>query len=73
MGASKTYTNSIRWGGKVSNRGSEQKYTSTPAARVEGTLMSGEDDYGRKGSKGGGNASRTIAGPKRRKCHDSGY
>jgi len=65
MGMSKTYKGSPGWQGNNTGRGKESKYTSHPVAKMEGTHMSGEGEHGRKGSKGGGNKSRTISGPKR--------
>lgn len=66
MGASKSYKNAVRWGGKTSSRGKESAYTKGPAARMEGTHMSGGSDALRKGSKSGGSKSKTISGPSKR-------
>lgn len=73
MGASKTYKQSVRWGGAHSNRGKERPYTSKPIAKMEGTHMSGENDGLRKGAKSGAGKSGSFMGPKKRSPSASGY
>ena len=67
MGASKTYKGKPAWRGDHSNRGKEPKITSAPVAKMEGTHMSGDGEYGRKGAKSGAGKSGTFSGPARGK------
>lgn len=75
MGNSKNYLGKPQWASNNTARGKESGYTSKPAARMEGTHMSGEIGGGsaRKGAKAQAGKSSVISGPKNRKAGDSGY
>ncbi len=59
MGNSKTYRGAPGWTGQNDNKGKESAYSSHPAAKSEGTHMSGDGDFmkARKGSRAGSGKS----------------
>lgn len=65
MGKSKSYRGAPGWEGQNTNTGKESKYSSAPAAKFEGTVMSGDGDFtkARSGTKAGADKSSTRRAP----------
>jgi hypothetical protein len=59
VGRSKTYRGKPGWQGNNTNRGAETAYSKGNVANPEGTHMSGESDWGRKGAKSGAGKSKS--------------
>lgn len=57
MGKSSTYRKGPSWQGSYMNA-KEPKVSKGGGVKPEGTQMSGEGDWGRKGAKSGGNKSK---------------
>ena len=70
MGKSRTYRGAPGWEAQNDNKGKESPYSSAPAARFEGTTMSGDGDFmkARKGTSAGKNKSTS-----KRAGRSSGY
>lgn len=65
MGNSKTYRGAPNWQGQNDNKGKESGYSSHPAAKSEGTHMSGDGDFmkANKGTKAGSGKSSSGRSP----------